>query len=347
VARLAGVSPATVSSVWNRAQDRKLSDETRRRVHQAAQRLGYLPEATDHAPANGKTRRIGLVLGVGRERLSADSFLLVFFKALIITVHRHGYLTVVTLAEDAADGEDYLWLIREQQVDGLVLSGPNVNSTLLPRLARERFPLILHGRLKNSGFPCVDADNRDGAYRAVRHLIDLGHRRIGFISNAHFSFCGAEERFAGYVQALAEHDIAYDTDLIQLAAFLPATGKTAMEHLLRLQQPPTAVFAASDVIAVGAMSAIHSFGLRVPDDVAVVGYDDILLSAHANPPLTTVRVPADDLGRTAGESLIQLIEGDEDVSSVTLETELVIRESCGAKQASHVDRTSVPVENSG
>ena len=141
------------------------------------------------------------------------------------------------------------------------------------------------------------------------------------------------QRFAGYRQALAEHDIPHNPELIRTAAFLPEAGQAAMEGLLDLAERPAAVFAASDVVALGAMSAIHNAGLRIPDDVAIVGFDDIFLAAHAHPPLTTVRVPAYGLGWTAAEVLIALIEGDEEISSVTLETELVIRESCGARQA--------------
>ena len=121
--------------------------------------------------------------------------------------------------------------------------------------------------------------------------------------------------------------------MVQTAGFVPESGETAMKALLSQRDRPTAVFAASDVVALGAMSAIHSAGLSIPADVAIVGFDDIFLAAHAIPPLTTVKVPAYGLGWTAAEILIALIEGDRQVSTMTLETELVIRESCGAKQS--------------
>jgi LacI family transcriptional regulator len=200
-------------------------------------------------------------------------------------------------------------------------------------LAEEGYPLLLHGRASGYELPCVDVDNRAGAYQAVSHLIGLGHRRVGFISNAPLSYAGTQERFAGYRLALSEHDIPYDPSLVGTAAFLPEAGLAAMQQLLDLSQRPSAVFAASDVVALGAMTAIHSAKLDIPDDIAVVGFDDIFLAAHAYPPLTTVRVPAYGLGWTAAEVLIALIEGDEEVSSVTLETELVIRDSCGAKRS--------------
>jgi LacI family transcriptional regulator len=240
---------------------------------------------------------------------------------------------MVQLAEDVPSHEAYARLIREQQVDGLILSGPRSDDPLLPQLAEEGYPLILHGRPNGYELPCVDVDNRAGAYQAVSHLIGLGHRRIGFISNAPLSYSGTLERFAGYRLALSEHSLPHDPSLVETAAFLPEAGLAAMQHLLDLPEQPSAVFAASDVVALGAMSAIHRAGLRIPDDMAIVGFDDIFLAAHAYPPLTTVRVPAYGLGWTAAEVLLALIEGKEKVSSVTLETDLVIRDSCGAKHA--------------
>jgi len=329
---MAGVSRTTVSFVLNDVPGVKISEETRQRVLRAARDLDYYPTAAARSLASGKTHRIGLILGEGQERLAADAFLPAFLQGVTASVHRRGYLLMLQLAEDVPSHEAYVRLIREQQVDGLILSGPRSDDPLLPQLAEERFPLILHGQPNGHDFPCVDVDNQAGAYQAVKHLIKLGHRRIGFISNAPLSYSGAQERFAGYRRALADHGIRDDSELVGRAAFLPESARSAMELLLDLPDRPTAVFGASDVVALGAMGAIRSAGLGIPDDVAVVGFDDIFLAAHAYPPLTTVRVPAYGLGWTAAEVLIARIEGDA-VSSVTLETELVIRESCGAVPA--------------
>jgi DNA-binding LacI/PurR family transcriptional regulator len=310
----------------------KISDDTRQRVLEAARELDYYPTAAARSLASGKTRRIGLVLGEGQKRLSADAFLPSFLQGVTASVHQRGYLLVMQMAEDVPSYEAYARLIREQQVDGLILSGPRSDDPVIPQLAEERFPLVLHGVLDKCGVPCVDIDNKASAYQAVTHLIGLGHRRIGFISNAPLNYSGAQERLAGYEQALTEHDIEPDPRLEHMATFLPETGKAAMERLLSLPDSPTAVFAASDVVALGAMNAIHVAQLRIPDDMAIVGLDDIFLAAYSYPPLTTVRVPAYGLGWTAADVLIALIEGDE-VSSVTLETDLVVRESCGALRA--------------
>jgi DNA-binding LacI/PurR family transcriptional regulator len=332
VADLAGVSRTTVSFVLNDVPGVKISPETRQRVLEAARRLDYYPTAAARTLASGKTMRIGLVLGTGKQRLAADAFLPTFLQGVTTSVHRRGYLLVLQMAEDLPSHEAYVRLIREQQVDGLILSGPRSDDTLLPELAEEGFPLILHGRLNGCSSPCVDVDNQAGAQKAVSHLISLGHQRVGFISNAPFSYSGARERREGYEAALVEHGIPVDTALIRMAAFLPETGQLAMDELLRLSDRPTAVFAASDVVALGAMSAVHAAGLSIPEDIAFVGFDDIFLAAEAFPPLTTIRVPAYGLGWTAAEILISLIEGDKAVSSVTLETELVVRSSCGAER---------------
>lgn len=331
VAKLAGVSRTTVSFVLNDVPGVKISEETRQRVLAAARELNYYPTAAARSLASGKTHRIGLVIGEGAERLAADAFLPTFLQGVTASARQRGYLLMVQLAEDMASHEAYVRLIREQQIDGLILSGPRSDDPLVPQLAEEQFPLILHGRLDEYDLPTVDVDNRAGAYQAVTHLIWLGHERIGFISNAPLSYSGAQDRFTGYRQALAEHDLPLDDDLIRIAAFSPEAGAASMSELLALSEPPTAVFAASDVVAIGAMSAIHRGGLTIPDDVAVVGFDDIFMAAHTYPTLTTVRVSSYGLGWTAAEVLIACIEGEEEVSSMTLETELIIRESCGGK----------------
>ena len=338
VARLAGVSRTTVSFVLNNVPGVKITKQTRQRVLEAARELNYYPTAAARTLASGKTQRIGLVLGEGQKRLSADAFLPTFLQGVTASVHRRGYLLVLQMAEDVPSHEAYMRLIREQQVDGLILSGPRSDDPLLPELAGDQFPLILHGRLAGCKLPCVDVDNKASAYMAVTHLIGLGHRRIGFVSNAPLSYAGAQDRYAGYRQALTEHDIPLEESLVRTAAFLPETAKAAVEEQLGLPEQPTAIFAASDVVAIGVMSALQAAGLSIPDDVAVVGFDDIFLAAHTQPALTTIRVPAYGLGWTAAEVLISLIEGDEEGSAVTLETELVIRDSCGAKR--HEERST-------
>ncbi len=177
VARLAGVSRTTVSFVLNNVPGVKITEETRQRVLEAARELNYYPTAAARSLASGKTQRIGLILGEGQKRLSADAFLPTFLQGVTASVHRRGYLLMLQLAEDVPSHEAYARLIREQQVDGLIISGPRVDDPLLPELAEDQFPLILHGRLDVCSLPWVDVDNKAGAYQAVTHLIGLGTGR--------------------------------------------------------------------------------------------------------------------------------------------------------------------------
>jgi LacI family transcriptional regulator len=300
-------------------------------VLRAARELDYYPTAAARSLASGKTQRIGMIMGEGEARLSADAFWPGFLSGVTAAVRQRGYRLLLQMAEDVTSHEAYVSLIREKQVDGLILSGPRNDDPLLPKLAEENFPLVLHGYLPDVPFPCVDVDNEASAREAVKHLIGLGHQRIGFISNAPLWYAGANDRLLGYRHALADSGIDYDPTYMRTANFLPETGYRAMESLLALPRPPTAVFAAGDVIAMGALSAVHAAGLRVPEDVALIGFDDLFMAAYVRPPLTTVRVPTYGLGWTAAQMLVATIEGDPEVASVTLEAELVIRESCGAK----------------
>jgi LacI family transcriptional regulator len=223
----------------------------------------------------------------------------------------------------------YAQLIRERHVDGIVLSGPRFDDHALLKIHAEGAPVVLMGQLPNTSIPFVDVNNVGGARLAMAHLMALGHRRIGLITNAPLEYTASADRLEGYKQALAEAGLPYDEALVQFGMFTPQSGQVAMQALLALRPLPTAVFVASDTVALGALQAIHQLGLRVPEDVALVGFDDIPLAAFLDPPLTTVRLPATGLGWGAAELLIRLITGDDEIreSHVILDTELVVRAS--------------------
>ncbi len=332
VAERAGVSRTTVSFVLNNVPGVKITEETRRRVWEAARELDYYPTSAARSLATGRAGRIGIILAEGQDPLAADAFWPGLLQGVTAAARGNGYRIIVQTAEDVPSHDVFLSLVREQEVDGLILSGPRSDDPILPELAREGFPLVIHGHLPELPFPCVDVDNRSGARRAVQHLISLGHRRIGFISNAPLAHMSARERLAGYRQALEENGIPFDPALVAEANFLPETGERAMNRLLAIAPRPTAVFAAGDVVALGAVRAIHAAQLAIPDDIALVGFDDLFFAAYVNPPMTTIHVPAYGLGWTAAIALIALIDGDAEVPSVMLDTELIVRESCGAKR---------------
>jgi LacI family transcriptional regulator len=330
VADLAGVSRTTVSFVLNNVPGMKISEETRQRVLEAARQLNYYPAAAARTLASGKTHRIGLVLCEERDHLVADAFLPPFLRGVSDLAHQEGYRVVFQSAEDSTGETAYGSLLREQHVDGLIVSGPRSDDLHLSRLHEEGYPLVLHGRLPDCALPFVDVDNVGGAHKAVSHLIGLGHRRIGLITNAPLSYTSSQDRLTGYRQALQEATLPLDDELVRYGEFSPQSGRKAMESLLALSSPPSAVFVASDVVALGAMAAVRERGIRIPQDIALVGFDDIFLAAYVSPPLTTVRLPAYGLGWAAGDMLIRLISEDEPLErQMLLESELVIRQSCG------------------
>ena len=179
----------------------------------------------------------------------------------------------------------------------------------------------------------VSTDDKTApAKRLTEHLIRLGHTRIAHISYGGLEYQGADERFQGYLQALARAGLSYDPALLRTGNYSAESGFAAMASLLEARADFTALFASNDTVALGAMAALRRYGKRIPEDVAVVGYDDIPMAAYAAPPLTTIRSPALDHGRLAGEMLIHLIRGEPvDQVQVHLELDLIIRESCGAK----------------
>jgi DNA-binding LacI/PurR family transcriptional regulator len=330
VADLAGVSRTTVSFVLNNVPGMKISEETRQRVLEAAQQLNYYPASAARTLASGKTHRIGLVLCEQRDHLMADAFLPPFLRGLSDLAQQESYRVVFQSGEDKAGETAYVGLLREQQVDGLIVSAPRSDDSQLSRLYEEGYPLVLHGRLPDCDLPFVDIDNVGGAHKAVSHLIGLGHRRIGLITNAPLSYTSSQDRLTGYRQALQEAALPLDDELVRYGEFSPESGRKAMESLLALPSPPSAVLVASDVVALGAMAAVRKQGIRIPQDIALVGFDDIFLAAYVSPPLTTVRLPAYGLGWAAGDMLIRLINEDDLVEKqMLLESELVIRQSCG------------------
>jgi DNA-binding LacI/PurR family transcriptional regulator len=219
-------------------------------------------------------------------------------------------------------------LIRENHVDGILLSGPRQDDQALINLCEEGVPLMLMGQMPHTPIPFVDINATVGAESAVRHLIDLGHRHIGMITNAPLDYTSAQQRRTGYVQALESANLPVDDALIQEGNYTPASGFTAMASLLGASPRVTAVFVASDVVAMGAMLAIKRAGLRIPEDIAIVGFDDIPLAEYFDPPLTTVHLPAYGLGWAASERLIRLIQGDRlNENSLLLESNLITRQS--------------------
>ncbi len=328
VARLAGVSRTTVSFVLNDRPATSIAEETRQRVRAAALELGYHVHGAARALAGGASQTIGLVLRQQPDQAAADALLADTLWGIGGEVHKRGYRVLVEALPP--EGGSYAGLVHSQRVDGLIVSGPRSDDTELAALVADEFPIILQGSLPGLNAPSVDVDNRAGAGAVVRHLIGLGHQRIACITNAPRAYTAAEERLAGYRDAIDASGIGYDEGLVVEGGFDATSGWVAMRTLLARGEPFTAVFVASDVVAFGALRALREAARRVPADVSVAGFDDIPLARHFDPPLTTVHLPARALGEAAGRALVDRLEGLPGTQRLLLETELIVRESTAA-----------------
>ncbi|MCC7362619.1 MAG: LacI family DNA-binding transcriptional regulator [Anaerolineales bacterium] len=330
VAERAGVSRTTVSFVLNNVPGIRISDETRRAVLAAARDLDYHPDISARRLLSGRTQVVGFVLRQNPDQAFADRFVPTVLEGFSQAASAQNYkILFETIAPTAASGS-YSHLLRERHVDGIVLSGPRSDDNDLLELHRSGAPVVLLGQLPGSHIHGVDVNNRGGAMLATQHLLERGHTRLALITNADPVYTAAADRLDGYRQALEAAGLAYNPELVRYGNFTPQSGAEAMAQLLALPQPPTAVFVASDTVAFGALHAARRAGLRLPDDLALVGFDDVSLSEFLDPPLTTVRLPAYGLGYAAAEMLHRLITGDEiRVSPLILDTELIVRESSG------------------
>ncbi|PKN99675.1 MAG: LacI family transcriptional regulator [Chloroflexi bacterium HGW-Chloroflexi-4] len=327
VAKLAGVSRTTVSFVLNNIPDSNIPEATRQKVFAAAKQLNYHPNASGRKLASGKSKTIGLVRLQSTEQVFNDAFLLQVLVGIEQAASKWGFHVLLKhIDHDKSDG--YSQLITENHVDGIILSGPLQNDPELIKLHEEGVPIILLGQMLDTGIPYVDVNAVLGSKTAVDYLISSGHTRIGMITNAKMDYSSAQQRKIGYINALEKGKIPVDERLIKEGDFTPASGYVAMKELLSLSTPPTAVFVASDVVAIGAFQAIKQAGLQIPQDIEVIGFDDIPMAEYYDPPLSTIRLPAYDLGRVAGDQLIKMILTNEmDAPGFLLETELVLRES--------------------
>lgn len=327
VAEKSGVSRTTVSLVLNNISDIRISPETRQRVLDVARELGYHPDSAGRKLASGRSNTIGLVLRQSREQVFADSLLPKVAMGVNQAAEESGFQVLLKALEpENVDG--YVRLIQENHVDGIIISGPQQDDLEIVNLYREGFPIVLMGQLPGSNLPVVDIDAISGSKIAVKHLIDNGHTNIGMITNASLKYTSAQQRYTGYLKALEEAGIAQDPHLLLEGNYTPNSGYLAMKRLLEKKPLVTAVFIASDVVAKGAMQAIKEANLRIPEDVSVVGFDDIPLADFFDPPLTTVRIPSYQLGWVAGNNLIQLVKGNKlEQNQVFLDSELIIRNS--------------------
>ena len=330
VARVAGVSRATVSRVVNGSP--KVSADVRRTVEKAIDRLGYVPNRAARSLVTRKSDSIAVVITEPASRLFNDPFFPRLVRGISAALSVRDLQLVLLMPNDADDEQRTIRYLTAGHVDGVILVSLHGNDPLPDQLASRRIPSVVLGRPpRGVDVDFVDADNRDGARRATTHLVERGCRRIATISGPRDMVAGID-RLAGYREALADAGIAVDDGLIATGDFTQAGGEAAMERLLRDRPDLDAVFCASDLMAVAALGVLQAAGRHVPDDVAVVGYDDSPIATTTRPTLTSVRQPIEEMGREMVHLLAGGIEQNGRVARhIVLATELIARASSAGR----------------
>ncbi len=329
VARKAQVSVASVSLYLNNKPG--LSDLTRERIRLAVEQLGYVPRR--QKPGNSSNRGlIGLLVEKLPFPVLSDIFYAEVVQGFESRARQLGYQTVLTVM-DPMENEGIPRVVTERQVEGLIaVGGGDLTDQLIAGIAGYRTPVVLvDNYLLDPPVDCVLPDNEMGACAAVKHLIARGHRRIAVIMGP-TKYKPLTDRVQGYVRAMMEAGLGPHPELMQqsLSQGAPNKGYREVQAILRRSERPTAIFCISDRTAFGALAAIKEAGLRVPQDIALVGFDNVWESEHTNPPLTTVHVPKREMGLAAMERLIDLINHEQAYTlpvKMVLPTHLVVRAS--------------------
>ena len=321
IARLARVSHPTVSRALKNSP--LVNAETRARIRKIAEEYGYRASAVARGLVTRRTQTIGLLL-----YSIDDPFASEVTCGVEELANEHNY--AVFLASSQGDPERErraLQELAERRVDGIIVASSRLVALYLPLLKGLDVPIMLvndqyPGELVHS----VMIANQEGARAATEHLLALGHRRIAYLGHSG-GFQSDTERLAGYKAALAAAGVAFAPELVAAGEGGPGPAIEAMNGLLRLSQPPTAVCCYNDMTALGAMHALQARGLRVPADVSVTGFDDLFFAAYLTPPLTTVRQPMRRMGQMAMENLYKLMSGQESMARIRVQPELIVRGS--------------------
>ena len=330
IARRAGVSRTTASRVLN---DRpNVRPEVRERVQRVIAETGYRPHPVARSLAAQESHVIGLVLPRRTEALFNDPYFPRLTQAIAQACNDHDYTLALFMMQTEADEQKFYPRISHKGLlDGIVIQVGQIGDDLIARLLASDLPVVVAGRpLHHHNASYVDVDNVAGAFTGVAHLLQLGHKRIGTITGD-MRTTAARDRYTGYQEALQTHDMPVDETLINEGYFTEIGGYEAMQQLLA--HKPDAVFCASDAMALGALRAIYEAGFTVPQDIALVSFDDLPPATIARPQLTTIHQPVHAFGVKAVEMLLDIIEnGPTPPRQIIMDTNLVIRESCGSSE---------------
>jgi LacI family transcriptional regulator len=326
IARLSGFSRSTVSRVIN--GDENVKEDTRQHVLEVIQKINFQPNLIARSLAAGRTNVLGLVIPAGVSTIFTDPYFPQLIQGVSTGCNAQGYSVMMWLAEPEYERRMIGQIMHSGLLDGVIVSSMLIDDPIVQSLYDSKMPFILIGRHPTLDVNYLDVDNLSGGREATLHLCRLGYRRIATITGPQNMIAGYD-RYQGYQRALEEHHLPFDASLVAEGDFSEVGGYNAMLKLLR--EKPDAVFVATDTMAMGALRALREAGLRVPEDMAIVGFDDMPDAARANPALTTARQPTLRMGLVAVETLVEIIRyPDSQTRNVVLPIELVIRKSCGA-----------------
>lgn len=329
VAARAGVSYQTVSRVINNQPS--VIESTRQRIEQAIAELNYRPNLAARSLPRRHSNIIGLIVPYDADYFFRDPNLLAQISNIDAEANARGYNLLLSTAVGSENGlEAYERFIRNQVADGALVIETAASAAGNQLLRQYNYAYVSLGYdLSDTRKYFVHCDDRRGAREATHHLLTKGHRRIGIINGPPIGAVGAtQERLIGHLEALAEAGLVFDPDLMVYGDYTRPSGQQAAAKLLALPNPPTAIFAFNDRMAMGAVLALKSAGLQVPEDIAVVGFDDIPTAAEFTPPLTSVRCSGGRTGQLGAQMLFKLIDGEPiDCPEVVLPAELIIRQS--------------------
>lgn len=326
VAARAGVSRATASRVLRGATN--VSDRARDAVHAAAREISYAPNQAARSLVTGRSDSVAFLVEETEERMFADPFFLGMLRSAQEAVAEAGMQLVFTVATRPEDHERFVAYAAGGHVDGVLLLSLHGRDKLPQRLEGLGVPTVLSGRplTGRKRLFYVDADNVDGGRMATAHLLSAGRGTVATVTGP-LDMCAGQDRLAGYRTAVEASGMTVDEELVAVGEFTVAGGYDATTRLLERRPDVDAVFAASDLAAIGAIRALEHAGRRVPDDVAVIGFDDIPDAAVQHPPLTTVRQPIAELGTTMTRRLLERILGEEPPRRTVLPVQLVLRDT--------------------
>ena len=328
IAKAAGVSHSTVSRALSDSP--LVSDETKARIQRLAKEMGYSPDSLARSLVTRQTYTVGVVVTT-----IADPFIAAVVQGIEATAQDHGY-TVILCNSGAVPEREIAAVetLRSKRVDGVIVTSSRIGALYLEHLERIGVPIVLinnHNEESGRYTFTVTVDNQHGGRLATKHLIDLGHRRIAYVT-APADHSSDMDRMTGYQQALSEAELEPDPALIIPGNGRADGGERALETLRSLDAPPAAIFCYNDMTAVGLMTAARRAGLSVPQDLAVVGFDDIPFATYFHPPLTTIAQPKIEMGQLAMKMALSLMpigdgEAEEELSNVVVKGKLIVRAS--------------------